>query len=148
MDFEALRAALAQAIPFNSHLGLDVVEVGEGKGVVRLPDAENLRNHVGSQHAGGLFSAAEAASGGAFAGAFAEHMGSITPLAKSARIDYLKLARGQITATATLSEAKEDLLSRLEADGRVEFPVQVELTDEQGTRVADVTVDWHVRKNT
>ena len=148
MDFEALRAALAQAIPFNSHLGLDVVEVGEGKGVVRLPDAENLRNHVGSQHAGGLFSAAEAASGGAFAGAFAEHMGSITPLAKSARIDYLKLARGQITATATLSESKEDLLSRLEADGRVEFPVQVELTDEQGTRVADVTVDWHVRKNT
>ena len=148
MDFEALRAALAQAIPFNSHLGLDVVEVGEGKGVVRLPDAENLRNHVGSQHAGGLFSAAEAVSGGAFAGAFAEHMGSITPLAKLARIDYLKLARGQITATATLSEAKEDLLSRLEADGRVEFPVQVELTDEQGTRVADVTVDWHVRKNT
>ncbi len=147
MDFDALRAALAQAIPYNSHLGLEVVDIGEGTGVVRLPDSESLRNHVGSQHAGGLFSAAEAASGGAFAGAFAEQMGSITPLAKSARIDYLKLARGPITATATLIEPKQDLLSRLEADGRVEFPVEVALTDEDGTRVAEVTVDWHVRSN-
>jgi acyl-coenzyme A thioesterase PaaI-like protein len=147
MDYEAVRAGLEQAIPFNKHLGLKVVDVADGRGSVRLPDDEALRNHVGSQHAGGLFSAAEAASGAAFVGAFVERMGEITPLAKAARIDYRKLAKGPITATATLGEEKAELLERLDADGRVEFPVAVSLTDGDGTEVATVTVDWHVRKN-
>jgi acyl-coenzyme A thioesterase PaaI-like protein len=147
MDYEAVRAGLEQAIPFNGHVGLEVVDVAEGSGSVRLPDDERLRNHVGSQHAGGLFSAAEAASGAAFVGAFLERMGEITPLAKSAQIDYLKLAKGPILATATLGEDKASLLERLDADGRVEFPVSVSLTDADGTEVATVTVDWHVRRN-
>jgi acyl-coenzyme A thioesterase PaaI-like protein len=147
MDYEAVRAGLEQAIPFNVHLGLEMVEVGDGRGVVRLPDAEQLRNHVGSQHAGGLFSAAEAASGAAFVGAFADRLGAITPLAKSAEIAYRKLARGPITATASLGEDKAALLARLDADGRVEFPVPVELADGEGTTVAEVTVHWHVRRN-
>ena len=58
MDYEALRAGLQAAIPYNNHVGLEYVEVATGKGVVRLPDAENLKNHVGSQHAGALFSPA------------------------------------------------------------------------------------------
>jgi acyl-coenzyme A thioesterase PaaI-like protein len=147
MDFEAVRAGLEQAIPFNKHLGLEVVEVAEGSGSVRLPDDEKLLNHVGSQHAGGLFSAAEAASGAAFVGAFVERMGEITPLAKSAQINYLKLAKGPIVATGTLGEDKAALLERLDADGRVEFPIAVSLKDGEGTEVATVTVDWHVRKN-
>jgi acyl-coenzyme A thioesterase PaaI-like protein len=147
MDFDALRAGLSQAIPLNQHLGLEIVEIAEGRGVVRLPDDERLRNHVGSQHAGGLFSAGEAASGGAFVGAFAEQMGNLTPLARSARIEYLKLAKGPITATATLAGGAGPLLEQLEADGRVQFPVQVELNDEQGEEVARMTVEWHVRKN-
>lgn len=147
MDYEALAAGLNQAIPFNKHLGLRVEEVRPGRGVVTLPDGDHLHNHVGSQHAGGLFSAGEAASGGAFLGAFAEHLGSLTPLAKSAQIDYRKLAKGPITATGTLDADIADLLARLESDGRVEFPVEVEMTDEQGNVVAAMTVQWHVRRN-
>ena len=147
MDYEAVRQGLEQAIPYNRYIGLDVAEVGDGRGVVRLPDDERLHNHVGSQHAGALFSAGEAASGGAFVGAFAERMGEITPLARTAEISYLKLARGAITATGTLGEAKDSLLERLDADGKVEFPVQVEMTDGDGNTVASMTVNWHVRKN-
>jgi acyl-coenzyme A thioesterase PaaI-like protein len=147
MEWEAVRAGLEQAIPYNVHLGLEVAEVAEGRGVVRLPDSESLRNHVGSQHAGALFSAGEAASGAAFVGAFAKRMGDITPLARSARIEYLKLARGPITATGTLSEQKASLLERLDADGKVEFEVDVELANEDGTAVARMAVDWHVRRN-
>jgi len=147
MDFEALRTGLEGAIPFNRHVGLEIVEVGDGHGVVRLPDTDHLKNHVGSQHAGALFAAAEAASGGAFVGAFAERMGEITPLAKSAQIDFLKLAKGPITATGTLGEDKQELLSRLDAEGRVQFPVTVSLADESGVEVATVTVHWHVRRN-
>ena len=147
MDYEAVRAGLQQAIPFNNHLGLEVTEIGPSRGVVALPDDGRLHNHVGSQHAGGLFSAGEAASGGAFVSAFGERLGEVTPLAKSADIRYLKLARGAISATATLGEEPEALFERLDADGRIEFPVDVEMTDAEGTKVAEMTVHWHVRKN-
>ena len=80
-------------------------------------------------------------------GAFAERMGEITPLARTAEISYLKLAKGTITATGTLGEAKDSLLERLDADGKVEFPVEVEMTDDKGNTVASMTVSWHVRKN-
>ena len=53
MDYDALRAGMAAAVPFNNHLGLEVIELGPGSAVVRLPDDERLRNHVGSQHAVG-----------------------------------------------------------------------------------------------
>ena len=147
MDYEAVRAGLQAAIPYNNHVGLEYTEVTDGRGVVRLPDADHLKNHVGSQHAGALFSAGEAASGGAFVGAFAEHMDGITPLARSAEISYLKLAKGTITATATLPGDTKELLATLDSEGRIEFPVTVEMNDERGTKVATMTVQWHVRKN-
>jgi acyl-coenzyme A thioesterase PaaI-like protein len=146
MDYDALRDGLAQAIPYNSHLELEFLEVADGSGSVRLPDDERLRNHVGSQHAGGLFSAGEAASGAAFVGAFAERMGEVTPLARSAEIEYLKLAKGAVTATATLGREKGELIEQLDEEGRVEFPVEVQLTDEDGQAVARMSVAWHVRK--
>jgi acyl-coenzyme A thioesterase PaaI-like protein len=148
IDPEVVRSGMEQAIPFNRYVGLSVAEVGDGRGVVVLPERDELHNHVGSQHAGALFSAGEAASGATFAGAFAERLGEITPLARSARISYLKLANGPITATGSLGEDKQTLLDRLDADGKVVFPVAVRLTNEEGTTVAEMTVDWHVRKNT
>ncbi len=147
MDFEPIRAGMEQAIPYNRYLGLEVTEVADGRGVVRLPERDDLHNHVGSQHAGALFSAGEAASGAAFVGAFAEHLGGITPLARSADIAYLKLAKGPITATGTLGATKEDLLAALDADGKVEFPVDVALADADGNTVAEMHVQWHVRRN-
>ena len=147
VDFDAVAAGLNQAIPFNRHIGLVVDEIGPGRGVVTLPDGEHLHNHVGSQHAGALFSAGEAASGGAFLGAFAEHLGGLTPLAKSASIEYRKIARGPVTAVGTLDGDASELLGTIEADGRVEFPIEVELTDGDGNVVATMTVHWHVRRN-
>jgi acyl-coenzyme A thioesterase PaaI-like protein len=147
LDFDAVAAGLNEAIPFNRHLGLVVDEVAPGRGVVTLPDGEHMHNHVGSQHAGGLFSAGEAASGGAFLGAFAEHLGTLTPLAKSASIDYRKIARGPITAVGTLEADVDELLASIESEGRVEFPIGVEMTDGDGNVVATMTVQWHVRRN-
>jgi acyl-coenzyme A thioesterase PaaI-like protein len=146
MDYAAIAKGMESAIPFNVHLGLKVVEIGPGVGVVELPENPDLVNHVGSQHAGGLFSAGEAASGGAFVGTFVEKMSEITPLAASAQIAYKKIARGPITATARLEDAPARL-AELESEGVVRFPVAVEMTDSEGTVVAEMTVDWHVRKN-
>jgi acyl-coenzyme A thioesterase PaaI-like protein len=146
-DYDAMREGLQAAIPFNTHVGLEVAEVADGRGVVRLPDEGKLHNHVGSQHAAGLFAAGEAASGAAFMGAFADHLAGVTPLARSAEIDYRKLAKGVITATATLDEDVDEMVQKLESDGKIEFPVAIEMTDADGQVVAGMTVSWHVRKN-
>ncbi len=145
--FEAIAAGMTQAVPFAGHLGLEVTEVAEGEAVVVLPERVELTNHVGSQHAGALFTVAETASGAAFVGAFAQRMGEVTPLARSAEISYVKVAKGPIEARAKLGVEPAEALATLDADGKVVFPCEIELTDASGDRVATASVQWHVRLN-
>jgi uncharacterized protein (TIGR00369 family) len=145
VDFDAIAKGLSMAVPFAAYLGLEITEVSAGEATVVLPRKDELNNHVGSQHAGALFTAAETASGAAFVGAFAVRMGDVTPLARSAEIDYLKIAHGAITAKATLGTDAAAALATLDAEGKVEFPCEVELSDKDGQLVATATVDWHVR---
>ena len=144
-DFDAIAQGMTGAVPFAGHLGLEITSVGEGEATVRLPDRDELTNHVGSQHAGGLFTVAETASGAAFVGAFAARMGDLTPLARSAEISYDKVAKGPVTAKAKLGISPAKAHEILDADGKVEFPCDVELTDADGNAVAAANVRWHVR---
>ena len=147
-DFDLIAKGMTQAVPFAGHLNLQITEISEGEATVLLSDLPELKNHVGSQHAGALFTAAETASGAAFVGAFAERMGDVTPLARSAEIAYEKIANGEITAKATLGVDATEALATLDAEGKVEFPCSVELSDGDGQRVATATVHWHVRLKT
>ncbi len=147
VDFDAIAAGMTQAVPFAGYLDLEITSVAEGEAVVVLPERAELTNHVGSQHAGALFTVAEAASGAAFVGAFALRMGDVTPLARSAEISYEKIAKGPIEARAKLGVPAADALATLDAEGKVVFPCEVELTDGDGNRVATATVQWHVRLN-
>jgi acyl-coenzyme A thioesterase PaaI-like protein len=147
MDYEAIRKGLESAVPYNGHLGLEIEEVAPVRGVVRLPDRAEIRNHVGSQHAGALFSAGEAASGAAFVGGFAERLGELEPLAESAEISYSKVAQGVITATASLDADAGELLAELDREGRVRFSVDVTLTNAVGDVVAEMTVRWYVGRD-
>ena len=144
-DFDLIAKGMSQAVPFVGYLGLEVTEIGEGEATVLMPERPELLNHVGSQHAGALFTAAETASGAAFVGAFAERMADVTPLARSAEIAYEKIASGEITARAKLGIDAAAALATLDAEGKVEFRCEVELTDKDGQRVARASVDWHVR---
>ena len=145
-DYEPIRKGLAEAVPFVKKVGLDITEMGPDGATVVLPEDPEIANHVGSQHAGGLFTLAETASGAAFVACFADRMAEITPLAKGARIDYLKLAKGPIEGRAALPDPA-GLISDLDENGKIEFQVPVSMTDAEGVEVAKATVDWYVRKN-
>jgi acyl-coenzyme A thioesterase PaaI-like protein len=139
-DFDAIAQGMTQAVPFAGYLDLEITEVAPGEATVVLPERAELTNHVGSQHAGALFTAAEAASGGAFVGAFVERLGEITPLARSAEISYEKIAKGPIEAKAKIGVPAAEALATLDADGKVVFPCEIELSDGSGQRVATATV--------
>lgn len=145
MDTETIAAALRDAVPFNGHIGIEFLQAGDGVGVARLPEARNLTNHVGSQHAAALFGVGEAASGAVVVATFAERFASVTPLARSASIRYTKIARGPITATARLAAPAAEVLAALDRDGRADFPVEIALADESGVAVAEMTVEWSFR---
>lgn len=144
-DFDLIAKGMSQAVPFVGYLNLEITEISEGEATVVMPERPELLNHVGSQHAGALFTAAETASGAAFVGAFAERMGDLTPLARSAEISYDKVAEGPITAKAKLGITPAEAHETLDADGKVEFPCEVELTNAGGDLVAAANVRWHVR---
>jgi uncharacterized protein (TIGR00369 family) len=145
IDFDLIARSMGTAVPYIGHMGIEVTEMSEGAATVVLPDRPELHNHVGSQHAGALFGVAETASGAAFVGAFAVRMGDVTPLARSAEIAYVKVARGPVEAKARLTMPAAEALATLDKDGRVDFSVEVELTDGEGDVVATATVDWNVR---
>jgi len=144
-DFELIAQGMNEAVPFVKYLGLEVLEISAGEATVRLPERTELTNHVGSQHAGALFTLAETASGAAFVGAFAERLGDVTPLARAAEISYERIARGPIDASAKLGVPAAEALATLDAEGKVVFPCEIDLVDAAGERVATAIVQWHVR---
>jgi uncharacterized protein (TIGR00369 family) len=145
VDLELIAKSMGTAVPYIGHMGIEVTAMSEGEATAVLPDRPELHNHVGSQHAGALFGVAETASGAAFVGAFAVRMGDVTPLARNAEIAYVKVARGPIEAKAKLGVPAAEALATLDKDGRVDFSVEVELTDGEGDVVATATVHWNVR---
>ena len=147
MDTEQLAAALSAAVPFNATLGVVYEELSPDRAVVRMPDDARLHNHVGGPHAGAMFSLGESASGGLVIANFAEHLANVTPLAAGAEIRYRRVARGDVTATASMDADPAELLGRLESEGKVAFDVNVTIADASGEPTGEMTVRWHLRRS-
>jgi acyl-coenzyme A thioesterase PaaI-like protein len=133
-------ADFVTALPFNTLIGV----CADGDALA-LQDADALHNHVGTVHAGALFTLGEAASGVAIARGIAMALGGVMPVTKSASIAYRRPARGKISASASLAEDIDVIAKRLASEGKTSFEVNVVLTDVSGTEVATMTVVWHAR---
>ncbi|WP_304176942.1 PaaI family thioesterase [Phenylobacterium aquaticum] len=145
MNFEAILARLAASVPFAAHCGVSLDRLDRGSATATLPFRQAGLNHIGTQYAAALFAVGEAASGAAMAGLFADLLGAVRPVAGEATIRYLKPAKGKVRAEATTEGDPEGLLRSLRDDGRVAFPVTVELLDsESSEKLAEMTVRWHV----
>ena len=142
--YEMIREQMAQAVPFAAHVGVELLEVGPGTATAALEKRPETSNHVGTLHAGALFTLGETASGAAMTGAFAAHLTQIRPLAADARVSYLKVARGRVQARARTAEPVEDVLARFENDNRVRFAIDVTITDASDAPVCRMSVDWNV----
>ncbi|MEW9531999.1 DUF4442 domain-containing protein [Microbispora sp. NPDC049125] len=140
-------AFLLDTVPFARLLGISFDSVGGGAAVARLPDRDDLHNHVGGPHAGALFSLAESASGAAMLSAFGDQLSRAVPLATDARIRYRKLAKGEVTASATLVADPAAVVAELDAGRRPEFEVEVGIRDARDVTVCEMTVSWTLRPN-
>ncbi|MEO1335667.1 MAG: DUF4442 domain-containing protein, partial [Myxococcota bacterium] len=123
--FEMLKAQLATTVPYATHTGVQIEDIGSGTARATLDQRTETGNHIGSQHAGALFTLGEATSGAAMAGGFLDRLLEVFPVAATAEIAYVKVAKGTITAKASIQGDVDALKVELDRVGKVQFPVQV-----------------------
>lgn len=143
--FDLIKAQLSEAVPFAKHVGIEITHVAAGEAEAALEETPTTVNHISTQHAGALFTLGEAASGAAMAGAFADRLLTVRPVAGEAQIVYKKIARGRLIAKAKTSETASHLIAKFETDGKIAFNVDVSLFDAEENEVAVMTVAWHVK---
>lgn len=144
--YEMIKDHLDKAIPFANHVGVKLLEIGDGSASAELDQRGEVENHIGSMHAGAMFTLGEAASGAALAGAFGPAILQMRPVAATAGITYKKVAKGLLTAHAKASLPAAELMQAIEDTGKVAFDIHVDIQDAEGDTVVEMVVNWYVSK--
>ncbi|MEQ6901660.1 YiiD C-terminal domain-containing protein [Nocardioides sp. YIM 152588] len=139
-----LTAYTHRVIPILGAMGIEVIEAGRNDVAARLPFGPN-GNHFGSAYAGSLFTVAEVL-GGIYASTSLVLEGAV-PLVKRLEIDYRRPANSDVVSRATLPDEEiERILAETAANGKSDFQLSAELTDESGTVVATTLGHYQMRK--
>lgn len=120
---------IATAIPYTGSIDAEVVELRVGYARATMRDRRQVRNHLDSVHAVALCNLAELAGNAALAYSLP---GNARFIVKSLTVNYLKKARGTITATCECPVP--------DSNERQEYRVPVHLFNEQGDEVANTTL--------
>jgi len=118
--------------PYSSSIGALVEEIKPGYARVSLKDRRRVRNHLHSIHAIALLNLGEIATGLAVLSTISANMRGIV---LSINADYLKKARGKLTAVA------EFQLPESFADDTA-CEVEAQLKDQSGETVTLVRATW------
>jgi hypothetical protein len=94
-----------------------------------------------------MFALGETASGAIVLANFGDLMDRVTPLAAAADITYLAVAKGDVTATATIDADRDQILAQLGEGKTPKFVVAVAITDASGTTTGEMNVRWALRPN-
>lgn len=140
----AVMKALGNMSPFNRPLGAKLVEWDDRHALIEMKRRYRLRNHVGSIHAGALFTLGETCAGLVIVRNFPFE--KFRPLMSDVRVTYSKQARGDVAGRC---EITPDTVAAMKAvlDGG-EIPTVEMVTTifnrEQET-IAVVTTVWQVK---
>lgn len=131
--------------PFNARLKAELVEWSEEKSVIAVKRRRGVRNHVGSIHAGALFTLGETCAGLIIVRNFP--FGQYRPLMSDVKVNYSKQARGDVVGRCVIPA---ETIQRMKADiAREEIPfvdVLTEISNAEGEVICTVTTTWQVKQ--
>lgn len=130
---QAFSFLLGRMARYSGSVGARIEHLEHGKGVVTMRDRARVRNHLKSVHAIALVNLGELATG---ATVMYQVDGRGRGILKGIEMEYLKKARGTITATCEFEVPGEPGKYDLEVDGT--------LTDDAGDAVATVKATWRI----
>ncbi|MGW5574598.1 DUF4442 domain-containing protein [Nocardia thailandica] len=143
VDYEYLRAVSDALVPFGRTVGTRVTEISAHRAVVEIPAGDGVANHMGTVHAGALFTAADIAGAAAFVGAAAPRLHTVERLVlRGGGESYRKPALGRIRAIATVDVTELADILGATASGRFELSGKASLFDDADVLVAKFTFDY------
>ena len=140
---EAFREYLETGIEFVRRTGVRVMELAPGRVKLCMPLSGN-ENHIGTLYAGALFTLAELPGGALFLSSFDTKR--FYPVIKEMNIRYRRAARTDAYVVQTLSPGEiARITSEAEQTGRSDFSLLCEITDAEGSIVAESTGLYQIR---
>ncbi|PZQ45830.1 MAG: hypothetical protein DI551_06335 [Micavibrio aeruginosavorus] len=131
--------------PFNAHLGGKMLEWSDNRCVIAVKRKRGVRNHVGSIHAGALFTLGETCAGLIIIRNFP--FGKFRPLMSDVSVDYAKQARGDVTGECViLPETIKAMMETINAGEVPRVEVVTEIYDKDRLLIATATTVWQVKK--
>lgn len=127
---------IGKIIPFAGTAGCRVEVLTNHECRVVLKNRRKVGNHIGTVHAAAMALVAESATG--FVAAMNVPDSRVLVI-RSMELTYLKRTKGDLTATATLSD---DDLKRLTTEEKGDIAVPVVLRDSEGTESVTATMVW------
>jgi acyl-coenzyme A thioesterase PaaI-like protein len=144
--YKALADYVESGIEGIRRTGLKVLALRDRYVKLLMPLQGNI-NHVGIMYAGSLFTIGEVVGGAIFGASF--NMGQYYPLVKEVHIRFRRPALTDITLEAELGEGQVALiLDEMEAKGKADFTLDLELRDANQEVVSTVQGTWQGRKMT
>ncbi|MBA4316288.1 MULTISPECIES: PaaI family thioesterase [Limnobacter] len=134
-------------VPFAKACGVRLSSMGDGVARCEMAQKPELLDDTGKLADGALFTLAETCSGAAMAGGFASVILGVRPVAAQVEFEVLQPALGLINAQAKVAQAISPLKKTLRTTGKINFPVEVEVSDASGHTVARMHVTWNLKKN-
>ncbi|PZO12704.1 MAG: DUF4442 domain-containing protein [Betaproteobacteria bacterium] len=134
-------------VPFAKACGVRLSSMGDGVARCEMAQKPELLDDTGKLADGALFTLAETCSGAAMAGGFASVILGVRPVAAQVEFEVLQPALGLINAQAKVAQAISPLKKTLRTTGKINFPVEVEVSDASGHTLARMRVTWNLKKN-
>lgn len=123
-------------VPMVGTAKIRYMEVSREKVVVKIDNHKDMQNHIKGVHAAATALLAETATG--FVTGLNVPDDRIL-LIKTLHVDYVKVAKGALTATATLSDEQREMIVNTEK-GELSIPITV--VDESGEQPVQCEMIW------
>jgi thioesterase domain-containing protein len=135
MPVELVRQLTETQIAFVHRSGLKAEVLEPGHVRLHMPLAGN-QNHIGSMYAGALFTLAEIPGGALFLTSFDAQR--FYPIVKEMNLRFRRPATGDIRVEASLTDEEiQRLQKQATEEGKAEYVLQLQLTDDSGEVVAE-----------
>jgi acyl-coenzyme A thioesterase PaaI-like protein len=133
---KALTTFFGKLVKFTGTTGIKIEELSDRRAVISLKNKKSVQNHIGSVHAVAAILIAESATGYVVGMNVPE---SSVPVIKTIKADYVKRAKGNMKAVASLTEEQVSAMQTLE---KGETTVLVVVTDADGKEPIVMEMVW------